>query len=470
MKKLLFVCLALCVVSATALGGEWVFQDAVIVGWAIATDEGEAAVNLRGFKNPYGVTVDPDGNIWCSAYYQRYYYAEDGVTRIYPDDLTITTPDTTYEIGTYPLFIKKTDGTFDSLMFLNFPDGSQDTLTAGSRGMATDHEGNIIYANNNYVIYKINYQTYEVIAKYEFDFSPARPAVDADGYVFFTGLFGGTVTILDPDDWSAPYNTVPDVTVSVCRTLSVSPDGKNIYVADYAGGAIHYYSEDGVDGAYAIVDTILKEIYVQVTPDSIDTVTVECNLVQWDPAGLLWVGTREEATPKIMWALDPANDYAIVDSSSFTWWANTDMTDTTTGGYAQPQYLRCPRDAAFSPDGNTMYIADMYSYVIKAYEYVEVGVEPDDHVEVPAKFSLLQNYPNPFNPTTAIPFALSKKGFVELKVYDIMGREVVTLIGRPMVAGRHEVTFDGSGQASGVYYYRLKMSGLLETKKMLLIK
>jgi DNA-binding beta-propeller fold protein YncE len=471
MKKMLVVLLALSLFSGAAIAGKWQFKEAVIVGRPEGTDAGAAGVNLWGFRLPYGVAVDPDGKIWTASYSQRSYYAADGTTLIWPDDL-ITPTDT---IGTYPIFIKKTDGKFDSLMFLNYPDGSVDTLTGSCRGMVVAPDGNIIYARNTRTgfnlssIYKINYQTYEVIKRYDIDdaaINITRPAVDENGYVYFTTLYGGTVTILDPDDWSTPYNTITDVTPSVCRSMEVSPDGKHVYVASYNGGALHYYSENGVDGTYAPADTILKRF---------NGVVVEGNLVQWDPAGLLWLGTREEAALKIMWALDPANNYAIVDSISFTWWGNTDKKDTTTGndpkrGYAQPKYLRAPRDAAFSPDGKTMYIADYYAYTLKAFEYVETAVESDESMIVPDEFQLSQNYPNPFNAATKIKYSVGKQGITTLKIYDMLGREVATLVNEALPIGSYYIEFDASQLPSGTYVYELKSGNITLTKKMTLMK
>jgi len=89
---------------------------------------------------------------------------------------------------------------------------------------------------------------------------------------------------------------------------------------------------------------------------------------------------------------------------------------------------------------------------------------------VPSAYELGQNYPNPFNPTTTIPFTLIKRGLVELKVYDILGREVMTLINRPMETGYHRFLFDGSNLASGVYYYRISVNGTVKAKRMTLVK
>jgi len=85
-------------------------------------------------------------------------------------------------------------------------------------------------------------------------------------------------------------------------------------------------------------------------------------------------------------------------------------------------------------------------------------------------YLLLQNYPNPFNPTTTINYEMPMAGKVKLKVYDILGREVKILVDEEKVAGRYEVTFDGSDLSSGIYFYQLKTGGYSETRKMVLIK
>jgi hypothetical protein len=89
---------------------------------------------------------------------------------------------------------------------------------------------------------------------------------------------------------------------------------------------------------------------------------------------------------------------------------------------------------------------------------------------VPLAYSLGQNYPNPFNPTTKISFALPKAGDVELKVYDILGREVAVLINEFKAAGSYTIDFNASSISSGVYFYTLKSGNFTGTKKMLLIK
>lgn len=89
---------------------------------------------------------------------------------------------------------------------------------------------------------------------------------------------------------------------------------------------------------------------------------------------------------------------------------------------------------------------------------------------IPDKYSLSQNYPNPFNPTTKINFAIPKQGLVALKIYDILGREVRTLVDEVKSAGNYTVDFNASEYSSGVYFYKIESNGFSDIKKMMLIK
>jgi hypothetical protein len=91
--------------------------------------------------------------------------------------------------------------------------------------------------------------------------------------------------------------------------------------------------------------------------------------------------------------------------------------------------------------------------------------------QVVTEFSLKRNYPNPFNPTTNFGFAIAKSGFVALKVFDVLGREVATMVSEELPAGEYTRTWDASGLPSGVYFYRLQVLGaFVETKRLLIIK
>jgi len=94
----------------------------------------------------------------------------------------------------------------------------------------------------------------------------------------------------------------------------------------------------------------------------------------------------------------------------------------------------------------------------------------EDELGLPKEFSLGQNYPNPFNPSTNIEFALPKQAVVNLKVYNLLGREISTLVSGRMSAGNHKIEFNASGLSTGLYFYRIQAGSFMQTKKMMLIK
>jgi len=102
-------------------------------------------------------------------------------------------------------------------------------------------------------------------------------------------------------------------------------------------------------------------------------------------------------------------------------------------------------------------------------ENVTGALRQDDGV-IPQRMALEQNFPNPFNPSTTIRYDLSDRGHVTVSVFNVLGQEVAKLVNEVQEPGHHEVRFDGSGYASGVYYYRLNAGEYLATKKLLLLR
>jgi hypothetical protein len=91
-------------------------------------------------------------------------------------------------------------------------------------------------------------------------------------------------------------------------------------------------------------------------------------------------------------------------------------------------------------------------------------------ISIPLQYRLEQNYPNPFNPVTNLEFSISKTGFVSLKIYDILGKEIRTLVSEIKQPGIYKIEFDGSSLASGIYFYRMESADFIDTKRMILIK
>jgi pectate lyase len=156
---------------------------------------------------------------------------------------------------------------------------------------------------------------------------------------------------------------------------------------------------------------------------------------------------------------------------------NVSFMDTSFGvswisGWYPGQSLIPGDDAVFTPP---------YSYTTDPVEEVKTGVMQyagnkgnmmgvEELQPEPSAFVLYQNYPNPFNPNTTINYSLKERGFVQLQVYDALGRLVAALVNEEKYQGNYFVKFDGSNLSSGVYVYSLKVNGFTENRKMVFLK
>jgi hypothetical protein len=130
------------------------------------------------------------------------------------------------------------------------------------------------------------------------------------------------------------------------------------------------------------------------------------------------------------------------------------------------------RSFAFSNAGNLFAysVGNMIKVTKTDLVLVNVTNSGQNISNIPLTFMLDQNYPNPFNPVTLIKYHCARAGDVSLKVYDILGNEVETLVNSKQEPGNYSVNFDGSNFPSGVYYYRLEAGDYVEVKKMILLK
>lgn len=117
------------------------------------------------------------------------------------------------------------------------------------------------------------------------------------------------------------------------------------------------------------------------------------------------------------------------------------------------------------PDGSPFW--QLLNTITRGSANIITSIEDESVVD---NYSLSQNYPNPFNPSTTIRFTLKSAGFVTLKIYNILGVVVSTLINETMNAGAHQVTFNAAGLSSGVYFYQLTSENYTETRKLNLLK
>ena len=166
--------------------------------------------------------------------------------------------------------------------------------------------------------------------------------------------------------------------------------------------------------------------------------------------------------------------------------------DTNFYRYSDSEEVVYKLSSPFQPPGvaweDTIWFSEkagMYCQIINSYanpgineyyKYVNINrIDIPDKVEINKlinlnKYILFQNYPNPFNPTTKIKYQISETGVSTLKIYDVLGREIKTLIDEKKPAGNYEIEFNATGLPSGIYFYQLKAGNYIETKKMILMK
>ena len=301
-------------------------------------------------------------------------------------------------------------------------------------------------------------------------------SVDASGNAYVTGRSYALGTYFD------------------YATIKYNTTGTQQWVARYHGGLSD-------DLAYAIAVNGAGDVYVtgEGGPETIDYATVKYNssgVEQWvrtyngsgnavdhgndivfDADGNIYV-TGESRGPQ------GADDYATIKY-------NPDGVEQWVVRYDSGPGDTFDLAAALAVDAsNNVYVTGKSSEVggslITTVRYIQVLITDQENNEGGTKeFILDQNYPNPFNPSTNIGYRISDRGFVLLKVYDVLGNEVATLVNEEKPAGSYEVEFDshsgevrnltsgisaGGGYASGIYFYKLQAGSFVETKKMILMK
>jgi hypothetical protein len=140
-------------------------------------------------------------------------------------------------------------------------------------------------------------------------------------------------------------------------------------------------------------------------------------------------------------------------------------------GYSGTNYVVASafQDPRYFINGDVRFVLSKIIIWVKQQGGTITGVSNITN-SIPVKYELSQNYPNPFNPVTKINYSIPKSGIITLKVYDILGRNVTTLVNEFKNAGNYSVEFNADNLSSGVYTYRLESGSYVETKKMLLVK
>ncbi|MBK8550010.1 MAG: SBBP repeat-containing protein [Ignavibacteria bacterium] len=287
-------------------------------------------------------------------------------------------------------------------------------------------------------------------------------ALDGSGNVYVTGYSKGNGTLEDfatikynssgAEQWVSRYNG-PAGGLDVARSLAVD-DSANVFVTGYATGATGY--------GYATIkyNSTGAEQWVRKY-NGPGNVFDWAQSVALDGFGNVYVTGGSAGV-----AFD--RDYATIkyNSSGDSLWVqryngpqgNSDEASSVTVDVSGNVYVT---GYSIVNGNNTDYITVKYSQ--------SVGIHQISN-EVPGHFQLKQNYPNPFNPVTKLGFGISDLGFVSLKIYNILGNEIETLVSEKLPAGSYSVEWDASKYTSGTYFYKMETENFVETKKMILTK
>jgi hypothetical protein len=126
--------------------------------------------------------------------------------------------------------------------------------------------------------------------------------------------------------------------------------------------------------------------------------------------------------------------------------------------------------AGFSFSGETQNeSSEIMSGFLIDYNMIITGIEDNQSI-LPSVYRLNQNYPNPFNPSTIINYQIPEQGFVTIKVYDILGKEIKTLVNENKPVGSYNIRFNASDLSSGIYIYQIRVNNFVQSRKMMLMK
>lgn len=263
-----------------------------------------------------------------------------------------------------------------------------------------------------------------------------------DGYISFKENDG---------TWSDPINLGPIINTSSNDDVGdVSPDGKHLFFA--RNSDIYWVSASIIDSLKTVFANPNPGLVIQ--PDSLDFDSTQTSLNFY---------ISNPGTGTLDWSVSDDSDWIKVSPSSGNTTTETDEVTVTadTTGLNPGSYF-----GTVLVTSNGGEAAVSVSITIPMPVSVELG-----HTQpLPEEFALGQNYPNPFNPSTTIKYILPESCHVLLKVYDVVGKEMETLVNEFQTIGAHEMTWQTKGLSSGVYFYTLKAGGFSESKKLLLLK
>jgi photosystem II stability/assembly factor-like uncharacterized protein len=280
--------------------------------------------------------------------------------------------------------------------------------------------------------------------------------------------YGGGMEAFGKTAWATFYNTANDPP-SIVKTTDGGATWSWFRVTLPGGPALNNYIRTITFKDANVGFAVSKRAYVNAsTNDNYLTRTTDGGKTWSDTISMEPAVAHTNAKPMTVRGVRGTNTVIAVGygtTGSKAWMSTDNGLTFTPLNPPSPNSNSDLRNLAFT--STTQGIMVGYQNIVKIT--LPTAVENAKNA-VPTGFVLEQNYPNPFNPTTKISYSVPKTSFVELKVYDLLGRAVATLVNSEQAVGTHSVSFDARGLSSGVYLYTMKAGDFTATKSLLLVK
>jgi hypothetical protein len=405
---------------------------------------------FKGNMGCHGLAVDPSGKVWIQISGES--------------DSVVTASG--QKLPTRVIYIFNRDGSpapfspIKTITVAGITDSMQTPPGWSNRGLRADHQGNILACSFDR-LFRINYATGAGMNKVipQPEVALTAPAVDAQGNIYTAQVDPNAYPIRIYDTNFTLADTAVDRSPGLSRSFEIEKDGRTIYWAGYSNHAVYRYTRPTDTSLFAQPDTILKGM--------------DAESFAWQPkTGYLWLsagnyndrpnrfpGANTSWSPNTWYAYNPQTGQVV---DSLKWIFNTP-------GNVNER----PRAIAFSVSGDTAYVGCFGGNdypAVQMFVKTTTGVAEKDRRSIPESYSLSQNYPNPFNPVTEIKFALGGAGLTTVKIYNVLGAEVATLVNANLPAGDHRVKFDTATLPSGTYIYEMHSNSVRLTKKLTVIK
>ena len=423
--------------------------------WTQNTTTFSGVESTTYWKNPTFTDLDYDGD------FDLVYGTSDGVLYVYRNIGTVTTP----SFQNYPDYFKiiKLDAHSATVSLADYDGDGDNDLLSGT------WLGKFVYFRNDGTPEKPNFNqvttSFSNLTVNSYS-SPVFVDIDKDNdYDIVSGALNGQVFLYVNNNGTFTQNTSMFSSIDVGWTSIPSfadldsDDDLDLLVGGETGSETKYYVNDG-SNVFTVNTTIFAGVtfpnYGRPTLADIDN-DGDYDLIIGDNWGGVYYYRNDGTLNTPVWVrADEMFSGIEVDQGAHPGFADLDgdgRKDMIIGEY----------------NGNFTYYKNLFSPI--------TNVEDENKFNIPEDFALYQNYPNPFNPSTIIRFDIpyvTHSGFeasrIQLKVYDILGKEVAVLVNEEKPAGTYEVDFSASNLSSGVYIYTLKANGVLYSKSMILVK